>query len=249
MLVEFLGVPGSGKSTVSHILADALKDRDLTVAEITYDLDRRHRRAGRLLLKSMQSLRFALKHPYKTYSYFTKISSTNQNSLSDFTKALFNWLFIASIAHTHRASDITILDQGVAQALWSVGHAARRNVWADLLALEPEGAAILPDLVVHVRASPQSLKDRLMARTQRVSRLDGHGQDFASLARARAHSDAIARLLQSKGVRVVEIDNDHPDQPAEGARSIADALALMRMNGRWATSAPVELSREKSVLS
>jgi thymidylate kinase len=243
MLIEFLGVPGSGKSTVSHVFADMLRNHRFIVAEVTYDLDKQHRKVARLLLKSTQLLSFALKWPHKTYSYCCCIASTGQNSLVDFAKALFNWIFIASVAHRQRASVITVLDQGVAQALWSVGYAARKEIWTNLLPLEPSCAAILPDLVVHVRASPQSLKERLAARAQRVSRLESLGGDCASLVRARANSDAIVQVLKTRGVQVIEIDNDYPDQLATGARSILDALTLLLKDGSRTISPPVTFGR------
>jgi thymidylate kinase len=227
MLVEFLGVPGSGKSTISHILADTLRARRIMVAEVTYDLDKRHRRFPRLLLKSLQLSRFSFNRPSEALWGCRCIASTKQKTLLDFAKALFNWLFIASVIDSQRESVIIVLDQGVAQALWSVGYAAQRETWTDLLSREPGSAATMPDMVVHVRASVQSVGDRLRARAQRVSRLDSHGGDYPSLVRARTNSDAIVRRLRAKGVQVIDIDNDYPEQLITDVRTIADELMAM----------------------
>jgi len=136
-------------------------------------------------------------------------------------------MFIASVVDSQRASVITVLDQGIAQALWSVGHAAQREAWIDLLSLEPASAIAMPDLVVHVRASFESVGDRLTARAQRVSRLDGLGQDYPALVQARANSDAIVRVLRAKGVQVIEIDNDDHEQLISSTRTVADTLLAM----------------------
>jgi thymidylate kinase len=230
MLVEFLGVPGSGKSTVSHAVADILKARGVLVAEITYGLDRRHRRIARLLLKSLLSIRYILKWPYRALWYYRSIVSTKQKRVTDLAKALFNWMFIASLVDGRRASVVTFLDQGIAQALWSVGYAAQRETWTNLFSIEQGSAIAMPDLVVHVRASLESVGDRLMARAQRVSRLDSLGQDYPSLVQARTNSDAIVRILSAKGVQVIEIDNDNQEQLISSARAIADVLWGMRVS-------------------
>lgn len=245
MLVEFLGVPGSGKSTVSHAVADILESCGAMVDEVTYNLDKRHRRTARLLLKSSLASRYILKRPRKSLWYWRRIASTKQKTSTDLAKALFNWMFIASVVDSQRASVITVLDQGLAQALWSVGHAAQREAWTDLLSLEMGSAIAMPDLVIHVRASFESVGDRLTARAQRISRLDSLGQDYPSLVQARANSDAIVRILRAKGVLVMEIDNDCHEQLISSARTIADVLLAM-LAGRdqttdaYTTSKPMQ---------
>jgi hypothetical protein len=63
------------------------------------------------------------------------------------------------------------------------------------------------------------------------------------LVRARANSDAIVQVLKTRGVQVIEIDNDYPDQLATGARSILDALTLLLKDGSRTISPPVTFGR------
>ena len=40
--IEFYGLPGSGKSTLSHIVAERLRSEGYAVEEPSYDIDHQH---------------------------------------------------------------------------------------------------------------------------------------------------------------------------------------------------------------
>ena len=225
MLIEFFGLPGSGKSTMSRRVATLLLRRGLIVDEITFDLDHRRRRFDKVLTKLARLVRYAFAHPRHALSDLVTITATRQATLVDLGKVVFNWLFIASLASRKRSpSRITVLDQGVAQAMWSIGFAARNEKSLDRLLADMPGAALRPDLIVHVRADFAMIGDRLAARQRRVSRLDALGRDHQALARAVAHCDAIIGKLTSSGTPVIEVENRDPGQLVAGARLIARAI-------------------------
>jgi hypothetical protein len=155
--------------------------------------------------------------------------------LLDLGKASFNWIFIASLPSRKRSSSrITFLDQGIAQALWSIGVAARHEKGLDLLMGNMDERALRPDLVFHVRADFQRIGDRLAIRDRRVSRLDALGRDHQALLRAEADGDAIIGKLKRVGIRVIEVENSHPGQLASGAQLIAGAITAMLSEQRIA---------------
>jgi hypothetical protein len=228
MLIEFFGLPGTGKSTLSRMAADLLMERGLIVDEMTYDLDHRRPRGQRQLAKLTHLLRYAAAHPCRTASDLAKIAATRQATLLDLGKASFNWIFIASLASQRLASSrITFLDQGVAQALWSIGFAAQNRKPLDLLIANIEGQTLRPDLVFHVRADFKRLGDRLACRSRHVSRLDALGGDHQALLRAEASGDAIIGRLKCAGIPVIEVENSQPEHLASGAQLIANTITTM----------------------
>jgi hypothetical protein len=230
MLIEFFGLPGTGKSTMSRVVVDLVLKRGLVVDEITYDLDHRRPPIERLLAKIAHLARYFAAHPCRGLSDLVRIAATRQATLLDLAKSIFNWMFIASIAAQKRSPHrIVILDQGVAQAMWSIGFAAQDEKSLEKLVTEARGAAPRPDLIVHVRAKWQTIGDRLATRERCVSRLDALGQDHKALQRAEMHGDMIMRMLRSSGIPVIEVENDDRTQLISGARLVAGAI-LTRLN-------------------
>jgi len=225
MLIEFVGLPGAGKTTMSRRVTELLLDRQLTVDETTYDLSRKYRRLPGLLVKSTYLTRYAVAHPRLAFSDSVGIAATQQATLLDLGKSIFNWMFIASLTSRKRSpARLMILDQGVAQAMWSIGFAAQRETWLDELCARAQTSAHKPDLLIHVRADFQKIGDRLATRAQRLSRMDSLGWDHNVLQRAEAHGDAIIGRFKSFGVPVIDVKNDDREPLASGARRVADAI-------------------------
>lgn len=223
MLVEFFGVPGSGKSTMSRIVADALRHKRCVVSEATYDVEHQHSRTGSQLLKLGHIAAYAASHPRHALSDAARIAATRQATVRDLAKSIFNWTFISSLAARERSrQDVLLLDQGVAQALWSVGFAARGHTWLELI--EAQAPALRPDLVIHVRADLQAVGNRLMRRERHASRMDDRCRDQRALQRAAEQARAVLAKLRAADVPVIEVDNSDRGQLAAGARAAADAV-------------------------
>jgi hypothetical protein len=227
LLVEFFGLPGVGKSSMSRHVADTLLAKGFTVDEITYDIDHRHLRPARFALKCGHAARFATAHPSQAISVCKRMAATQQASQSDLGKEALNWLFVAGLASRRRSEGmITVLDQGVAQALWSVGHAARNPLWLDLLSDEAQKIPL--DLVIFVRASVSTVRDRLLKRDPPVSRLErGLETGNAPLLRAEMNCDAVIRTLKGCGVPIVEVTNDNLDEMALSSRLVSNTICSM----------------------
>jgi thymidylate kinase len=239
LLVEFFGLPGAGKSSMSRHVAEILLSRGLAVDEVTYDIDHRHRRPMRAVFKVARILRYSGANPRKALVFSAGIAATEQATLSDLAKSALNWIYIASLASCERSDGrIVLLDQGLAQALWSIGFAARREAWLNLLDDSVDGV-IGPDMVVYVRADLQTVRDRLARREPRVSRLERViDMDDGPLRRAEVHSKAVVQILEKHGVAVLEVVNDNPDERILGAERIAGAITSMQEERRARSGAP-----------
>jgi hypothetical protein len=228
MLIEFFGLPGSGKSTLSRRVGQLLRAQGLGVDEATYDLDHRRRRLERLLAKSTCLARYAAADPRHALRDLVRVASTRQATPLDLGKSIFNWMFISSLVSRERSpARIVLLDQGIAQAVWSVAYAARRECWLDLLPADGGAVAHKPDLIIQVRADFRTVGDRLTVREVRASRMDALGRDQRALQRAAARGEAVIGRFRSLGVPVIEVENENPRQLASGARLVADAVVTM----------------------
>jgi thymidylate kinase len=242
VLVEFFGLPGSGKSTMSRVVAEALRQKGCAVSELTYDIDHQRSTTRSQLLKLSHIAPYAAAHPGRAVSDMARVAATRQATMRDLAKSIFNWTFISSLAVRKRSPHgVLLLDQGVAQALWSVGFAARDQSWLDLL--DTSAPALRPDLVIHVRADLRAIGDRLDRRQRHASRMDGRGRDHRALARAARRAGAVLARMRAAGVEVVEVDNSDRAQLASGARAATDAItARLRALPRDARGRPLEVA-------
>jgi len=200
-------------------------------------------------LKFCLILTNAARNPRSALSEFITIAGTRQASAADLKRAAFNWLFIRSVTARRRPPNvITILDQGLAQALWTTGFAAARASWLELLRVRHTQRNGLPDLVVHVRADFATIGDRLEKRKQHVSRMDSLGRDPNALRRAEAISNLVASRLQAIGIPVIEADNNDASQLMLSAHRVA-AEIMTRLDEPQTivrTTAPRGLSIEEA---
>ena len=238
MLVEFFGLPGSGKSSLSRHVAEALAAFGLTVDEITYDLDHRRAKPARVLLKLACLVRHVAAVPRQSASSSWRIAGTRQATWSDLRKSALNWIFISSLASRERPPNrITLLDQGVAQALWSIGFAARHDLWLDLVLKDGGATAMKPDLVIHVRADRAIISERLSRRVPQVSRLERElGAGERPLIRAELQAEAVIDRLKAAGVRVIELSNEEPAALSRNAGVVVDGI-LRLLHGAGHASA------------
>jgi len=233
--VEFLGLPGVGKSSLSRRVAVMLRERGHPVHEATFDLGHTPGTMSRSLRKAVPVGREMLLHPWSAGRACRAVIASRQDSSLTAFKMIFNWLMVAGIARrATRLQGVHLFDQGLCQALWSIGlsssNAAPGRVGDALFALAPR-----PDLIFNIEASAETVARRLRERGGRDSRADAWGEDarvvfMRSLALL---DDVIATARRATGsgrsVRLVAIDNER-DGGLEGCASrIVDEIAVVQV--------------------
>jgi hypothetical protein len=138
----------------------------------------------------------------------------------------FNWLLVSRLLRSRPAAgEVCFLDQGVLQALWSIGFGAPPGAAARMAELM-EGRVPLPDVVVVVRAGEATVRRRLAGRPDRDSRLDGAAGDPAALRKAAALLGEVLAVLEgwsrgAGGPRVIEVDNEADEGLDRAAAGVA----------------------------
>lgn len=121
VIIELVGLPGAGKSTVAHAAAKILRKKGIQIAEPTYVLNHESSTIRRRMVKLSLVLGTAIWRPNVVRCLFKKLLTTQQRTFSDLITVVMNTLYIWGLAY--RILDkkgIFILDQGLHQALWTV---------------------------------------------------------------------------------------------------------------------------------
>ena len=226
-VIEFVGLPGAGKSVLSVKVAALLRARGLDVAEPTHVLNHRVGSARRRVTRVAVALRQIAVSPARSCAGARAIAATAQHRHRDFLKSLTAWLLALDTIGRTRAA-VTILDQGLFQALWSIQWSAERET-TRIAALAAR--ALPPSMgVVIVETDPHVVRRRLAGRDAPASRLERHDDGDEALARG---SDALERTralivhmsAAHPGLRHLTVDLSRDGALDDAARAIVDHFA------------------------
>lgn len=226
LFVEFIGLPGSGKSTLSHRVAQSLRALGVPVTEPTYWLDHVAHRYVRQSMKALLALTTILTFPRLALYCFDGLRRTRQRTWRDFLMTFLNFAYVSlTIKRLSKTPGVHFLDQGLLQAVWSIGYSSNagesvlRHYGRVLRLLLP---ARLVAVIVH--ASTATLVERLAMRPARGSRLErlvDSGQLAHELDRGTGLVASIEEYLtllsaDARGIKVVKVLNENGDRILEG---------------------------------
>lgn len=237
ILVEFLGLPGAGKSALSRRVAAELERRRLPVDEPSRGLAHDIGRASRLRRKSLRVALELLRHPLSSARAARILAGSAQPSAAECARLLFNWLLVTALARdAHSRGGLHLLDEGPAQGAWSVALEGRLESALALLAALPPGAA--PDLVVVLESSLEAVAARLRSRPEHDSRLDSRLDTEPQLLQrgelcVGRIQEALGSIVAARdGSGLVRARNEQPaDLDARAAELAATLAALAREAG------------------
>ena len=230
LTVEFVGLPGVGKSRIAGRLFSRLDARGIHVAQPSYDLAHGISRPRRVLLKSLAVAGQLLRDPGSLWRAFGTVRSTGQ-PLSAFGqfKLAFNWVLAVSLARRARTrGGVSLFDEGLFQGLWSLGLEGDLAIVEELVGRLPELAS-LPDCLVISRASLSTVEERVRKRADNDSRMDARLEDEPELlAKGTAALERIvarAELeLVPRGLSVLEVINETDADLERGVGMLAERI-------------------------
>ena len=184
--VEFLGPPAVGKTTLATAVCERLDSAGHPCRLPTTRLAGQPR-WRRIPTKAALASGHAVRAPTQTLAHLRAIAGTDQQTIDDFLRVAFNWQFVCGL-HTRGGDGVVLLDQGVFQALWSIGW--RASDWAAVraLALSP---SLLPDILVVLTAEQATIRERLATREGGDTRVDP-----ADIGRAQVGIDHVHTLAE-----------------------------------------------------
>lgn len=221
MIVELVGPPGVGKTTVANQLATRYP------AYVKYP-QQRLREAGthrRRLAKVAAIARYATKYPEFTWTVTKRlVAAQNAVPCSEAARVAANWLVHAEVTkRADTAPAVTLLDQGLVQAYGSVllGSSDRCPHLEQQLRRHTEA---IPYRLVVLDASDAVLEDRLATRPGTQSRIERDTPWSIADARAAVSTavESVTTGCDETATPVIEVSTDPPATPAAVARRIAN---------------------------
>ena len=227
-MIEFLGLPAAGKTTLARAAAGILRAQGVTV-----ELPAVHQvhpsggvkgKASRLALLSGRCLR----RPVATMRALAAIRRTRQETCADLRTVWENLLTVTWLIERARAAGgVHLLDQGVFQAVWSIGQSATYfNAKRHLEGLPR------PDLLVLLAVEQQAGMSRLAAREKDGSRLGRDVQDQPHLyVHAGNILDAVREaaedLARERKIRLMSLDCTSRGDLEANAAAVAEAIGAL----------------------
>lgn len=175
LFVEFYGLPGSGKSTLSHIVAERLRREGHAVDEPSYMTDHQHPLPKRVQKMAVGGYWFAFHHAQ--YCSIRNIVHQNGYTGMEAFKQIVNVIQKMRIYNSPKAFEIVIIDQGLIQASISLsmyGAVKAKENYERLLCLMPNAADALR---VCIDVDAETAIDRMRKRTTNDSRVEKLKED------------------------------------------------------------------------
>jgi hypothetical protein len=175
LVVEFVGLPGVGKSHAARLVAAGLATVGTPARSSALRINHELGRSRRVLCKAGICAVEALSRPGHTARVGRALIASGQQSRGDVLRLLYNWLFLVGLLRRARTRPVVeLLDEGIYQLLWSIGFAGNERVIRDNLSTFLKGPHSLPmpDVVVVVEAPLGLIQARLASRKSRAGRLD-----------------------------------------------------------------------------
>ena len=173
--VEFYGLPGSGKSTISHMVAKELMANGFSVCEPSFYSDHLRHPILRKIVKLYKTLIFSLRYPKSIIKIYKLLSQGGISQLSHFLQHILN-IAPKLNYYIHSKDKIYIWDEGLIQS--SISASLEHPMNTDIIAKELFDISKNREVIkIYVKIDIDTALKRLEGREKHDSRVEKE-QDF-----------------------------------------------------------------------
>lgn len=119
VILDFYGMPGSGKSTISHMLAEQIREKGYSVIEPSWTLDNKESSIKRILKKLLLAVAYEICHPLVIKKTMGCAGSNGTSAKQQF-KLWVNLAYTMNYESRKKGADFMIMDEGIAQGIVSL---------------------------------------------------------------------------------------------------------------------------------
>lgn len=216
VLVEFLGLPGSGKTTLVNAIQPVLSSQGLRVAT-KVDLHNWKRDQHRLVNLSLLFKRSltTFKHLFNIWMFLSSLDSCKDVGFKRaLTGVLINLQLDAFIIDT--GFDVILMDQGALQNLWSIAALSSKFSKKSLQTCVNDGTDLkyLDTLYVNVTTTPELSATRLEERNLSDGRFDllDNNDRYVAIKKSHEVMTVLLGMASNLNKSAVIVDASEPVQ-------------------------------------
>lgn len=174
VILDFYGLPGSGKTTSAHMLADALRGKGYKIIEPIYEINIRYSTKRRIFAKTIATFSFSLTNFRFVYNLFERLPRGCFNSVGEAVGQWVNICFVLHIMTKSQDYDFLIADQGVVQAATSLTLNCTEANTKNIVSRLKEKVRV-PIQHIYIQTDINTVLNRLRNRPSGRSRVDKMG--------------------------------------------------------------------------
>lgn len=174
--VEFLGLPGCGKSFFSHKVAESLSKEGVNIIEPSWELDHLNGKYARVLKKELMAICFSLCNVKKARGLKNIIKKCGYNGVG-YQKLKLNILYKAYILN-RKYDSIVFFDEGIAQMAVSLAMSevlTAKDIYKELLQiLQIKGSLLNVRIDCSIEESLMNMEQRDShdSRVEKMSKIE-----------------------------------------------------------------------------
>lgn len=229
-LVEMVGLPASGKTTLCYRIKDILNQRGIPTNYPPCGLPKTNSCLFEKLRKGISIIPFVLANPGYIFRSARIILSRKDKNKTYTHRYLNAWLFASYLNQRYRRlREVTLFCQSLFQVLWSIGFGSRDGYLLNLPSSFLKSIRVA-DMVVIVEADLATIERRLDARPGKESCLENWGlHDGFFLNKSLNVFNDVKKILadinrQYSGMQILVVDNSNDKDLETNAIKIADVI-------------------------
>lgn len=169
-ILDFFGLPGSGKTTIAHMIACQLKENGYKTQENIYHINNEYSLVRRILVKVFYTITFTLKNFIYMIQLFLMLEKKSAFiNWKGLIKQWVNVCFVLTAINKKNNSHFIIADQGIVQAAISLAMYSGKTSVIDIYMKLCE-QVVIPIKYVYVEIDVSTDMERLKFRENRNSK-------------------------------------------------------------------------------